>query len=139
MWRMSFLAIILAALFLGGCNWGNRAVETRPAENVKHDVRRGVEKVEDVVEPSRRNDVYNRDVNGVNRNTVLPEATAPGTTTPRTTTPGTTTVPGTTVPGTTVPGTTTTPGTNADLNGTNTVPNANGVVKEKIVEEKVTR
>jgi len=126
---MSFLAIILAALFLGGCNWGNRAVETRPAENVKHDVRRGVEKVEDVVEPSRRNDVYNRDVNGVNRNTVLPEATAPGTTRPGTTT----------VPGTTVPGTTTTPGTNADLNGTNTVPNANGVVKEKIVEEKVTR
>lgn len=129
MWRMSFLAIILAALFLGGCNWGNRAVETRPAENVKHDVRRGVDKVEDVVEPSRRNDVYNRDVNGVNRNTVLPEATTPGTTTtPRTTTPGTTTV----------PGTTTTPGTNADLNSTNTVPN-NGVVKEKIVEEKVTR
>ncbi|MFB7157051.1 MULTISPECIES: hypothetical protein [unclassified Lysinibacillus] len=132
MWRMSFLAIILAALFLGGCNWGNRAVETRPAENVKHDVRRGVEKVEETVEPARRNDVYNRDVNGVNRNTVLPEATTPGTTTaPRTTTPGTTTVPGTT-----------TPGTNADLNGTNgynNVPNANGVVKEKIVEEKVTR
>jgi len=123
---MSFLAIILAALFLGGCNWGNRAVETRPVENVKHDVRRGVE---NVVEPTRRNDVYNRDVNGVNRNTVLPEAATPGTiTTPRTTTPGTTTV----------PGTTTTPGTNADLNGTNTVPN-NGVVKEKIVEEKVTR
>ncbi|GAB0168965.1 hypothetical protein LSPCS325_24020 [Lysinibacillus sp. CTST325] len=121
MWRMSFLAIILAALFLGGCNWGNKAVETRPVENVKHDVRRGVEKVEDVVEPSRRN-------------TVLPEATTPGTTVPRTTTPGTTTV-----PGTTVPGTTTTPGTNADLNGTNNVPNANGVVKEKIVEEKVTR
>ncbi|MFJ3388260.1 MULTISPECIES: hypothetical protein [Lysinibacillus] len=130
MWRMSFLAIILAALFLGGCNWGNRAVETRPAENVKHDVRRGVEKVEE------RNDVYNRDVNGVNRNTVLPEATTPGTTGPRTTTPGTTT-PGTT----TVPGTTT-PGTNADLNSTNgynNVPNANGVVKEKVVEEKVTR
>ncbi|MGE7998536.1 hypothetical protein ACQKOF_07645 [Lysinibacillus sp. NPDC093190] len=129
MWRMSFLAIILATVFLGGCNWGNKAVETRPVENVKHDVRRGVE---DVVEPTRRNDVYNRDVNGVNRNTVLPEATTPGTTTtPRTTTPGTTTVPGTT-----------TPGTNADLNGTNgynNVPNANGVVKEKIVEEKVTR
>ncbi|MEB2280014.1 hypothetical protein LAV73_08350 [Lysinibacillus xylanilyticus] len=130
MWRMSFLAIILAALFLGGCNWGNRAVETRPVENVKHDVRRGVEKVEE------RNDVYNRDVNGVNRNTVLPEATTPGTTGPRTTTPGTT-APGTT----TVPGTTT-PGTNADLNSTNgynNVPNANGVVKEKVVEEKVTR
>ncbi|MFJ7185482.1 hypothetical protein [Lysinibacillus xylanilyticus] len=137
MWRMSFLAIILAALFLGGCNWGNKAVETRPVENVKHDVRRGVDRVEDVVEPSRRNDVYNRDVNGVNRNTVLPEAAAPGTTTPRTTTPGTTTAPGTT----TVPRTTM-PGTNADLNGTNgynNVPNANGVVKEKIVEEKVTR
>ena len=127
MWKMSFLTVILfAALFLGGCNWGNKAVETRPVENVKHDVRRGVEKVEE------RNDVYNRDVNGVNRNTVLPEATTPGTTTPRTTTPGTT--PGTT----TVPGTVT-PGTNADLNGTNTVPNANGVVKEKVVEEKVTR
>ncbi|KOP77818.1 hypothetical protein AMS59_14360 [Lysinibacillus sp. FJAT-14745] len=134
MWRMSFLAIILATVFLGGCNWGNKAVETRPVENVKHDVRRGVE---NVVEPARRNDVYNRDVNGVNRNTVLPEATTPGTTTtpgittPRTTTPGTTTVPGTT-----------TPGTNTDLNGTNgynNVPNANGVVKEKIVEEKVTR
>jgi len=129
---MSFLAIILAALFLGGCNWGNRAVETRPVENVKHDVRRGVENVEE------RHDVYNRDVNGVNnRNTVLPEAITPGTTTPRTTTPGTTTGPGTT----TVPGTTT-PRTNADLNGTNgynNVPNANGVVKEKVVEEKVTR
>lgn len=126
MWKMSFLTVILfSALFLGGCNWGNRAVETRPAENVKHDVRRGVEKVEE------RNDVYNRDVNGVNRNTVLPEATTPGTTAPRTTTPGTTTVPGTT-----------TPGTNADINSTNgynNVPNANGVVKEKVVEEKVTR
>ncbi|MCL1697475.1 MULTISPECIES: hypothetical protein [unclassified Lysinibacillus] len=126
MWKMSFLTVILfSALFLGGCNWGNRAVETRPVENVKHDVRRGVEKVEE------RNDVYNRDVNGVNRNTVLPEATTPGTTAPRTTTPGTTTVPGTT-----------TPGTNADINSTNgynNVPNANGVVKEKVVEEKVTR
>ncbi|MGE7690637.1 hypothetical protein ACQKMI_15680 [Lysinibacillus sp. NPDC097214] len=118
MWRMSFLAIILAALFLGGCNWGNRAVETRPAENVKHDVRRGVEKVEE------RNDVYNRDVNGVNRNTMLPEATTPGTTT----VPGTTTTPGTVTPGTVTPGTTTTPGTHTT-----------GEVKEKIVEEKVTR
>ncbi|MGE8033448.1 MULTISPECIES: hypothetical protein [unclassified Lysinibacillus] len=116
MWRMSFLAIILAALFLGGCNWGNRAVETRPVENVKEDVRRGVDRVEDVVEPNRRNDVYDRNVN--NRNTVLPEAT----------TPGTTTVPGTTTPGTVTPGTTTTPGTHTT-----------GEVKEKIVEEKVTR
>jgi len=113
MWRMSFLAIILAALFLGGCNWGNRAVETRPAENVKEDVRRGVDRVEDAVEPNRRNDVYDRNVNDVNRNNVLPESTTPGTTT---------------VPGTVTPGTTTTPGTHTT-----------GEVKEKIVEEKVTR
>ncbi|MFJ7734098.1 hypothetical protein ACIQXF_19750 [Lysinibacillus sp. NPDC097231] len=123
MWKMSFLAIILATVFLGGCNWGNRAVETRPVENVKNDVRRGVE---DVTEPTRRHDLYNRDVNGVNRNTVIPEAAAPGTTT--------------------MPGTTTTPGTNADLNGTNgynnvpnanAVPNTGNVIKEKVVEEKV--
>ncbi len=122
---MSFLAIILATVFLGGCNWGNKAVEERPAENVKNDVQRGVDKVEDVVEPARKHDVYNRDVNG----TVMPEATTPGTTVPRTTAPGTTT-----------------PGTNTDLNGTNgynNVPNANGVdrngnvIKEKVVEEKV--
>ncbi|WP_223552724.1 MULTISPECIES: hypothetical protein [Lysinibacillus] len=125
MWKMSFLAIILATVFLGGCNWGNKAVEERPAENVKNDVQRGVDKVEDVVEPARKHDVYNRDVNG----TVMPEATTPGTTVPRTTAPGTTT-----------------PGTNTDLNGTNgynNVPNANGVdrngnvIKEKVVEEKV--
>lgn len=123
MWKMSFLAIILATLFLGGCNWGNKAVETKPVENVKYDVQRGVDKVEDVVEPARRHDVYNRDVNG----TVIPEATNPGTTVPRTTAPGTTT-PGTTAPGTTAPGT----------NGYNNVPNANnGVIKEKVVEEKV--
>ncbi|MEX3745303.1 MULTISPECIES: hypothetical protein [Lysinibacillus] len=125
MWKMSFLAIILATVFLGGCNWGNKAVEERPAENVKNDVQRGVDKVEDVVDPNRKHDVYNRDVNG----TVMPEATTPGTTAPRTTAPGTTA-----------------PGTNTDLNGTNgynNVPNANGVdrngnvIKEKVVEEKV--
>ncbi|MGE7943056.1 hypothetical protein ACQKNB_13295 [Lysinibacillus xylanilyticus] len=125
MWKMSFLAIILATVFLGGCNWGNKAVEERPAENVKHDVQRGVDKVEDVVEPARKHDVYDRNVNG----TVMPEATTPGTTVPRTTAPGTTV-----------------PGTNTDLNGTNgynNVPNANGVdrngnvIKEKVVEEKV--
>ncbi|MGY3187938.1 hypothetical protein [Lysinibacillus sp. TE18511] len=120
MWKMSFLAIILATVFLGGCNWGNEAVEDRPAENVKNDVQRGVDKVEDVVDPDRKHDVYDRDVNG----TVMPEATTPGTTAPRTTAPG----------------------TNTDLNGTNgynNVPNANGVdrngnvIKEKVVEEKV--
>ncbi|WP_374963874.1 hypothetical protein [Lysinibacillus sp. RS5] len=115
MWKMSFLAIILATVFLGGCNWGNKAVEERPAENVKNDVQRGVDKVEDVVDPDRKHDVYNRDVNG----TVMPEATTPGTTAPRTNTD--------------LNGT----------NGYNNVPNANGVdrngnvIKEKVVEEKV--
>ncbi|MEQ6356119.1 hypothetical protein ABNX05_15945 [Lysinibacillus sp. M3] len=117
MWRMSFLAIILAALFLGGCNWGNRAVEDRPADNnvnndVKNDVRRGADRVEDALDPSRNGD-YDRDVNDANRNNILPESTTPGTTT---------------TPGTVTPGTTTTPGTNTT-----------GEVKEKIVEEKVTR
>lgn len=119
MWKMSFLTILFATLFLGGCNWGNRAVEERPVENVKNDVRRGVDRVEDVVEPDRRHDVYDRNVNGVergtvNESTVIPEATAPG--------------------------------TNADLNSTNgfdNAPNANGVErnnnvnKENVVEEKV--
>ncbi|MFJ8457663.1 hypothetical protein ACIQ57_00910 [Lysinibacillus xylanilyticus] len=115
MWKMSFLAIILATVFLGGCNWGNEAVEDRPAENVKNDVQRGVDKVEDVVDPDRKHDVYDRDVNG----TVMPEATTPGTTAPGTNTD--------------LNGT----------NGYNNVPNANGVdrngnvIKEKVVEEKV--
>lgn len=122
MWKMSFLAIILATVFLGGCNWGNNAAT--PMENVKNDVKRGVNDVEDVVDPNRNHDVYDRNVNNgtvnegtVRENTVTPKAT--------------------------------TPGTNADVNGTNgydNVPNANGVngverngntVKEKIVEEKV--
>jgi len=127
MWKMSFLAIILATVFLGGCNWGNEAVEDRPAENVKNDVRQGVDKVEDALDPNDTNDAYDRDArdidrgtNGtVNENIPLPEATTPGTTAP---------------------------GTNTDLNGTNgynNVPNANGVdrngnvIKEKVVEEKV--
>ena len=129
---MSFLAIILATVFLGGCNWGNEAVEDRPADDVKNDVRQGVDKVEDALDPNDTNDAYDRDArdidrgtNGtVNENIPLPEATTPGTTAPGTTAPG----------------------TNTDLNGTNgynNVPNANGVdrngnvIKEKVVEEKV--
>ena len=109
MWKMSFLSIILATVFLGGCNWGNNAAET-PMENVKNDVKRGVNDVEDVVDPDRNDNVYDRNVNNgtvndgtvndgtVREKTVMPEAT--------------------------------TPGSNADVNGTNgydNVPNANGV------------
>ena len=113
MWKMSFLTIILATVFLGGCNWGNNAANETPMENVKNDVRRGVNDVEDVVDPNRN--VYDRNVhnNGtVNESTVMPEAT--------------------------------TPGSNADLNGTNgydNVPNANGVNgverNDNTVNEKV--
>ncbi|AVK82710.1 hypothetical protein C3943_03640 [Lysinibacillus sp. B2A1] len=119
MWKMSFITILFATLFLGGCNWGNRAVEDRPVENAGNDVRRGVDKVEDTLDPDRRNDVYDRNVNGVERGTVNENRTIPEATTP---------------------------GTNADLNGTNgydNVPNANGVerndnvIKENVVEEKV--
>ncbi|MFJ5790536.1 hypothetical protein ACIQXW_12785 [Lysinibacillus sp. NPDC097162] len=113
MWKMSFLTIILATVFLGGCNWGNNAANETPMENVKNDVRKGVNDVEDVVDPNKNHDVYDRNVNNntrgtvnegrvnegtVNENTVMPEAT--------------------------------TPGSNADVNGSNgydNVPNANGV------------
>lgn len=122
MWKMSFLAIILATVFLGGCNWGDEAVEDRPAEDVNNDVRQGVDKVEDALDPNDTDDAYDRDARDidrgtdgtVNENIPLPEAT--------------------------------TPGVNTDLNGTNgfnNVPNANGVdrngnvINEKGVEEKV--
>jgi len=118
---MSFITILFATLFLGGCNWGDRAVEDRPVENAENDVRRGVDRVEDALDPNDRDDAYDRDVIGndrgtVNENRTIPEAT--------------------------------TPGTNADLNGTNgfdNVPNANGVERndnvneENMVEEKVNR
>ncbi|KUF35522.1 MULTISPECIES: hypothetical protein [Lysinibacillus] len=103
MWKMSFLTIILATVFLGGCNWGNNAVEDHPVRDVENDVRRGVDNVEDALDPNNRDDAYDRNVDGTNRgtvneNTTLPEAT--------------------------------TPGSNADINSTNgydNVPNANGV------------
>ncbi|MBD8519525.1 hypothetical protein [Lysinibacillus fusiformis] len=116
MWKMSFLTIILATVFLGGCNWGNRAVEDHPVRNAETDVRNGVDRVEDALDPNRRDDAYDRNVNGVergtvNENTTLPEAT--------------------------------TPGSNADINSTNgydNVPNANGVNgverNDNIVDEK---
>ncbi|WP_016991808.1 hypothetical protein [Lysinibacillus boronitolerans] len=106
MWKMSFLTIILATAFLGGCNWGNNAVEDHPVREAENDVRRGVDNVEDALDPNRRDNAYDRNnVNGngvdrgtVNDNTTLPEAT--------------------------------TPGSNADINSTNgydNTPNANGV------------
>jgi len=104
MWKMSFLTIILATVFLGGCNWGNRAVEDHPVRDAETDVRNGVDRVEDALDPNDRDNAYDRNnVNGVDRgtvneNTTLPEAT--------------------------------TPGSNADINSTNgydNVPNANGV------------
>ncbi|WP_054767384.1 hypothetical protein [Lysinibacillus parviboronicapiens] len=104
MWKMSFFTIMLATVFLGGCNWGNNATEETPMEDVGNDIRRGVNDVENAVDPDHPNDVYNdRDVNGVDRgtvndNNVIPEAT--------------------------------TPGSNADVNSSNgydNVPNANGV------------
>ncbi|WP_409367919.1 hypothetical protein [Lysinibacillus sp. 38-6] len=110
MWKMSFLTIILATVFLGGCNWGNNAANETPMTDLNRDVREGVNDVEDVVDPDRNHDVYDRNVNNgtvndgttnhgtVRENTVMPEAT--------------------------------TPGSNADVNGSNgydNVPNANGV------------
>jgi len=117
MWKMSFLTIILATVFLGGCNWGNNAAnDETPMTDLNRDVREGVNDVEDVIDPDNH-DVYDRNVNNnngtvndgtvndgtvndgtVNENTVMPEAT--------------------------------TPGSNADVNGSNgydNVPNANGV------------
>ncbi|GLC87906.1 hypothetical protein [Lysinibacillus piscis] len=109
MWKLSLLTMLLATMLLGGCNWGNRA-----AEEVNEDVRRGVDKVEDVVDPDRRDDdAYNRNVDGVDRrmlndnDRVVPEATPP-----------------------------------ANVDGT-TVPNTNGVqrndtvIEEDVVEKKV--
>ena len=108
---MSFLTIILATVFLGGCNWGNNAAnDETPMTDLNRDVREGVNDVEDVVDPDRNHDVYDRNVNNgtvndgtvndgtVRENTGVPEAT--------------------------------TPGSNADVNGSNgydNVPNANGV------------
>ena len=79
------LTIILATAFLGGCNWGNNAVEDHPVREVENDVRRGVDDVEDALDPNNRDDAYDRNnVNGngvdrgtVNDNTTLPEATTP--------------------------------------------------------------
>ncbi|KOY83906.1 hypothetical protein I6G82_15470 [Lysinibacillus macroides] len=103
MWKMSFLTIILATVFLGGCNWGDRAVEDRPMRDVENDVRRGVDDVEDALEPNDRNGTYDRNVNGVDRGTINENTTVPEATTP---------------------------GSNADINSTNgydNTPNANGV------------
>ncbi|MFJ7648950.1 hypothetical protein ACIQ1H_15510 [Lysinibacillus sp. NPDC097279] len=113
MWKMSFLTIILATVFLGGCNWGNNAANETPMEDVKNDVREGVNDVEDVVDPNRNHDVYDRDVNNNTRGTVNDGTVNDGTVNESTVMPEATT-----------------PGSNADVNGSNgydNVPNANGV------------
>lgn len=113
MWKMSFLAVVIATMFLGGCNWGNKAVEETPMHNVKNDVRRGVN---DVVEPNNPNGVYdNRDVNGNVNNNNVPNMTNPNVTNPN---------------------------SNADVNGSNGydhLPNENGtnrVKEDVIIKEK---
>lgn len=113
MWKMSFLTIILATVFLGGCNWGNNAANETPMEDVKNDVREGVNDVEDVVDPNRNHGVYDRDVNNNTRGTVNDGTVNDGTVNESTVMPEATT-----------------PGSNADVNGSNgydNVPNANGV------------
>ncbi|MEK5329994.1 hypothetical protein [Lysinibacillus sp. FSL W8-0992] len=113
MWKMSFLTIILATVFLGGCNWGNNAANETPMENVKNDVREGVNDVEDVVDPNKNHDVYDRNVNNNTRGTVNDGTVNEGTVNENTVMPEATT-----------------PGSNADVNGSNgydNVPNANGV------------
>ncbi|MFJ7371431.1 hypothetical protein ACIQVU_18690 [Lysinibacillus sp. NPDC098008] len=121
MWKMSFLTIILATVFLGGCNWGDRAVEDHPVEDAANDVRRGVDDVEDALDPNDRDDAYDRNANDIDRGTVNENTTVPEATTP---------------------------GSNADINSTNgydNVPNANGVdgverndnIDNDVVDEKV--
>ncbi|MFJ5765991.1 hypothetical protein ACIP9C_11520 [Lysinibacillus sp. NPDC093210] len=113
MWKMSFFTIILATVFLGGCNWGNNAANDTPMNDVKNGVREGVNDVEDVVDPNRNHDVYDRDVNNNTRGTVNDGTVNEGTVNENTVMPEATT-----------------PGSNADVNGSNgydNVPNANGV------------
>lgn len=69
MWKIPAFTMILATMLLGGCNWGNdNANQETPMEDVKNDVERGMNDVEDAVTPDTNNDMYNRDVNGVNEN-----------------------------------------------------------------------
>lgn len=78
MWKIPFFTIMLATIFLGGCNWGNNANEETPMEDVGNDIRRGVDDVEDAVNPNRNDNTYDRDVNrSDNVNGVTPDATNP--------------------------------------------------------------
>ncbi|MFJ7407802.1 MULTISPECIES: hypothetical protein [unclassified Lysinibacillus] len=113
MWKMSFFTIILATVFLGGCNWGNNAANETPMNDVKNGVREGVNDVEDVLDPDTNHDAYDRNVNNNNRGTVNDGTVNDGTVNENTVMPEATT-----------------PGSNADVNGSNgydNVPNANGV------------
>lgn len=80
MWKIPVFTMILATMFLGGCNWGNEATNETPMEDVGNDIRRGVDDVEDAVTPDKNNDVYERDVNNNgtdNGKGVVPEVTNP--------------------------------------------------------------
>ena len=80
MWKIPVFTMILATMFLGGCNWGNKAAEETPMDDLGNDISRGVNDVEDAVTPDKNRDVYERDVNNdgtVNEKGVVPEVTNP--------------------------------------------------------------
>lgn len=84
MWKIPLFTMILATMFLGGCNWGNRAADETPMNDLGNDVRRGVDDVEDAVTPGNDRDVNGVDRNGtvnehgtVNENGVVPEVRTP--------------------------------------------------------------
>lgn len=83
MWKIPLFTMLLATMFLGGCNWGNKAVEETPMNDLGNDIRRGVDDVEDAVTPDTNKDVYDRDVNGVHKDdAVIEESVAPQVTNP---------------------------------------------------------
>ena len=74
MWKIPAFTMILATMLLVGCNSGDdNANPNSPMEDVKNDVERGMNDVEDAVMPDTNNDVYNRDVNGVDNNGTVNE------------------------------------------------------------------
>ncbi|MFJ7736065.1 hypothetical protein ACIQ2D_06925 [Lysinibacillus sp. NPDC097287] len=68
MWKIPLFTMILATMLLGGCNWGDKANEETPMNDLGNDIRQGVDDVEDAVTPDTNNDTYDRDVNGVDKN-----------------------------------------------------------------------
>lgn len=121
MWKIPLFTMILATMFLGGCNWGNRAAEETPMNDLGNDIRQGVEDVEDAVTPGT-----NRDVNGVPENGTINENGVNNN--------GTINENGVNNNGTVnengVVPEVRTPNNNVDVNGNN----VNGTIKEDIVE-----